>query len=281
MSAAATEFSPLISSSQEHVSVNSGAVSDSGGGRRYEEYVRPVLAELVGTTLFVCVGVLCEQYAAAATTSVPGMGTNSVADSSMCVAVSQGLLITVLVTAFGDISGAHVNPAVTFGVLLADAVSVGKTVLYVIAQLAGALLGATLSRVILPSHLYTAIGGGAHTLGSGVEPGEGVLCEVVLTAVLVLTVLVSAVDPRTKSPLAPLAVGFAVIVNVLAGAQITGGSMNPARSFGPAVVISFETSGYWNYHYVYWVGPFLGSLVAGVLYRLLFASGEKRLVFKS
>ncbi|KAK7507976.1 hypothetical protein BaRGS_00000941, partial [Batillaria attramentaria] len=120
---------------------------------------------------------------------------------------------------------------------------------------------------ILPSETFKAIGGGAHNLGENVTAGEGMLCEIVLTVVLVLTVLMAAVDPQTKSNLAPLAIGFAVFVDILAGISVTGASMNPARSFGPAVVVSNVSSDFWKYHYIYWVGPLIGAIVAAVWYR--------------
>ncbi|XP_070187779.1 aquaporin-8-like [Littorina saxatilis] len=241
----------------------------------YEDYLRPVLAEFFGVTLFVCVGCLCVLQSGNAGT----LG-YSTAFSAIAIAAGHGLTIALLVVALGEISGAHLNPAVTVGAFIAGAISPVKAVLYVLAQIVGGLAGAGLTRGILNKDVYTAIGGGAHTLGEGVTAGQGVLCEVVLTTVLVLTVLMTAVDPRNKSQLAPLAIGFAVTVDILAGVQITGASMNPARSFGPAVVISYATTSFWTYHYIYWVGPLLGSLVAGIWYRLFLASSENRLVFK-
>lgn len=235
-------------------------------GSFYEEYVRPVLAEFFGVTLFVCVGCLSVS--------------TGPAPEPIVIAFAHGLTIALLVIGLGDVSGAHVNPAVTAAALLAGAITPVKAVLYVVAQLLGGICGAGLTRGILSSTEYETIGGGAHNLASGVTAGQGMLCEIVLTVVLVLTILMAAVDPKHKSVLAPLAIGFAVVVDILAGIGITGASMNPARSFGPAVMMSHFTSKFWDYHYIYWVGPFGGAIVAGVWYRLFLASSEKRLFLK-
>ncbi|XP_025088343.1 aquaporin-8-like isoform X1 [Pomacea canaliculata] len=242
----------------------------------FEEFVRPALAEFFGVTLFVCVGCLAVTQSGGG--SVPG----AVPFSAVSIALAHGLTIALLVCALGSVSGAHLNPAVTLGVLLAGGISIPKAVIYFISQLIGSMTGAALARGILPASVYELIGGGAHNLGSfakdSVTPGQGVLCEMVLTMVLVMTVLLTAVDPITKTTLAPLAIGFAVTVDILAGILITGASMNPARSFGPAVAIAYHDSDIWNYHYVYWVGPLVGSAIAASWYRFFLASSEKRLI---
>lgn len=240
---------------------------------RFEEFVRPALAEFFGVTLFVCISCLSVQLSGGgATTLVPFSGVG--------IALGHGLTIGLLVVALGDVSGAHLNPAVTFGALLAGAIGPLQAAIYLFAQLSGSLAGAGLTKGVLPGAVYENISGGAHNLASGVSPGQGVLCEIVLTTVLVLTVLMSAVDSRTKSPLAPLAIGFAVTVDILAGVLVTGASMNPARSFGPAVVVSSINTDVWTYHYVYWIGPALGAVVAAAWYKLFLASSENRFVFK-
>ncbi|XP_076460185.1 aquaporin-8-like [Babylonia areolata] len=241
---------------------------------KYEAYVRPMLAEFFGVAVFVSVGCLSVLMsgAQAAPDVVPFSGPG--------VALGHGLAIVLLVTSFGSISGGHFNPAVTLAAVLTGATRPVTGLIYFFAQMAGGLLGAGIARAIIPSDMYVAIGGGAQTLAPGVTAGQGILCEMVLTTVLVLTVLMTAIDPRTKAALAPIAIGFAIILGVLAGCLLTGASMNPARSFGPAVFISYTTSAYWTYHYVYWVGPLLGSLMATLWYRLFLGSAENRLLFK-
>ncbi|XP_053380109.1 aquaporin-8-like [Mercenaria mercenaria] len=135
------------------------------------------------------------------------------------------------------------------------------------------------------------IGGGVHHLGKltvpvsetkmetvSVEPGWGLLIEMLLTTVLVFTVLMSAVNPKTKTSLAPLAIGFAVAVDIMAGGMLTGASMNPARAIGPAIVASAVLDNAWEYHYIYWIGPILGAILAVLLYRFLFTSSNQHRV---
>lgn len=232
----------------------------------FDRVVRPVLAEFVGVTLFVFVG--CNALYSGELTSA---------------ALGHGLTIGLLVMGLGEISGGHFNPAVTLGVTLAGGLPVFLAPAYLIAQLIGGILGASLVRGTLPSNVYTAIGGGVHHLGppkpispETVEPGWGLLIELVLTTVLVFTVLMTAVNPKTKTNLAPLAIGFAVAVDIMAGGMLTGASMNPARAFGPAVVASAILDNAWEYHWIYWVGPLLGAVLAALLYRLLFSSPNQR-----
>ncbi|KAK3091663.1 hypothetical protein FSP39_021648, partial [Pinctada imbricata] len=235
-----SELDPLLSTNRD----NQGM---------YATYVRPSLAEFVGTALFVFIGCMSSQ------TGDP-----------VAIGLAHGLSIALLVVSFGNISGGHFNPVVTLGVTLSRALLPSVGVLYFVFQLLGGMLGAALARGVLPEETYKNINGGTQVLGPNVEAGWAVLTEGVLTFMLVLTVLLAAVDNKTKSSLAPLAIGFVVIVDIMAGGNVTGASMNPARSFGPAVVFSpFISDGkpeVWTYHYVYWVGPAGGSIVSALVY---------------
>ncbi|CAL1528817.1 unnamed protein product [Lymnaea stagnalis] len=220
-----------------------------------ENYVRPCCAEFLGVALFVFIG--C--------TSV--YNTQNIVG----VAIAHGLTIALLVTATGAISGGQLNPAVTLALFISREITAVKALLFVLAQVVGGITGAAICKGVLDDVAYRSIQGGAQDLGKGTTIGEGVLCEVMLTALLVTVILLTAVDPETKSTLAPLAIGFTVVVDILAGGTLTGASMNPARSFGPAVV-----SNAWNNHWIYWVGPGVGALWAVFIYRLILASPEKR-----
>ncbi|KAK3582698.1 hypothetical protein CHS0354_013049 [Potamilus streckersoni] len=173
-------------------------------------------------------------------------------------------------------SGGHFNPAVSLGVTLAGAINPDLAIGYIISQLLGGLLGATLVRAMLPSHVYKNIKGGNHRLGTDMESSQALLGEAILTTVLVFTFLMSSVNRRTKSNLAPLAIGFAVAVDIISGGPTTGASMNPARALGPAIVSYAVMDDSLDDLFVWWVGPLLGGLVAGLLYRLLFASSDQR-----
>jgi MIP family channel proteins len=235
--------------------------------------LRKCASELVATALFVFIG------------------TVSVATgNSLLIAIAHGLTITLLITAFGDISGGHINPVVTLGVWLgAGALPVLSVLLYIVSQLIGAVLGALLTKVVLTydkvlgvnhtTTVYESIRGGSHTLAEGVGPVQAIVFETVLTFILVLTVLMVAVEKTSHRHLAPLSIGLAVLVDIAAACNVTGGSMNPARSFGPAAVIfNLDHSVLLEHHYVYWVGPVIGSLIAAALYRLIFAGPTRRII---
>jgi len=142
-------------------------------------------------------------------------------------------------------------------------------VLYVGAQLTGAVIGALLLEAAVVGEVEGSLG--AHRLNLGALDGEGggVLVEAVLTFVLVFTVFATAIDPRGMSNLAPVAIGLAVLVDHLVGVPLTGASMNPARSFGPALVADV-----WDNHWVYWVGPLAGGGIAALAYYLTFMWGR-------
>lgn len=106
---------------------------------------------------------------------------------------------------------------------------------------------------------------GAHALGPDVSVGMGLLMEIVITFALVFVIFATAVDPRGMGNLAPLAIGLTVLADHLLAVPITGASMNPARSFGPALV-----SGEWAGHWLYWAGPLLGGALAGLVYQIAF-----------
>ena len=111
---------------------------------------------------------------------------------------------------------------------------------------------------------------GAHALGPEVSIGMGLLMEVVITFALVFVIFATAVDPRGMGNLAPLAIGLTVLVAHLLAVPITGASMNPARSFGPALV-----AGEWADQWIYWVAPLLGGAIAGLVYQFAFINRDR------
>ncbi|ELU16506.1 hypothetical protein CAPTEDRAFT_166556 [Capitella teleta] len=235
--------------------------------RVFLKYLRPPIGEFHAVCLFVFVGVV-------ASTNV----------DTLSVAVAHGLAIALLVAVYGGISGGHVNPAVTFGVVIGGRCEVFIGLLYIIFQLLGGVFGAALARMVLTVgytstgnvtnvDLYEAIGGGVPQLAEGVTAWNGVFVEAILTFILVLTVLMTAVDQQLS--IAPLCIGFAVLVDIIVGGSITGAAMNPARSFGPALV-----AGIWTNEWIYWIGPILGALFAGGSYRVFLAKSEYRILFK-
>ena len=155
------------------------------------------------------------------------------------------------------------NPAVTFAAVLTKKLSGARGMMFVAGQLAGAVIGALLLLATILDAADTNLG--AHALAPDVSISMGLLMEIVVTFVLVFVIFATAVDPGGIAPLAPLAIGMAVLVDHLVAIPVTGASMNPARTFGPALV-----SGEWANHWIYWLGPLIGGGIAGVLYQVVF-----------
>jgi aquaporin Z len=185
----------------------------------------------------------------------------------VAIALSLGLTVMVMVYAVGRVSGAHFNPAVTFGMLLARRMSIQAAVPYWVAQCIGAVLGSLLLRVLLP-HVDASL---SHTIDLGMTlPGgatsdiQALLMEIVLTFFLMFVVLRVADGPKEMSLLAGIAVGAVLAMCVLVGGNISGASMNPARSLGPALV-STNFAHLW----IYVVGPLAGAGVAVAADRII------------
>lgn len=167
-----------------------------------------------------------------------------------------------------NISGGHVNPAVTFGAFVGGNMSLVKAVVYWVAQLLGSVVACILLKMATGG---AAVGG--FSLSAGVGAWNAVVLEMVMTFGLVYTVYATAVDPNKGDlgVIAPIAIGFIVGANILAGGAFDGASMNPAVSFGPAVV-----SGVWENHWVYWLGPFAGAAIAALVYDIIFIGQQQR-----
>jgi aquaporin NIP len=205
-------------------------------------------AEAIGTFMLVFIG----PGAVAVDTWKPG------SVGPVGIALAFGFAILAGVYALGHVSGAHFNPAVTVGLWLSARFPARHVLPYVLAQLIGATGGASVVRAIL----------GEATRSGATVPHVGVAAalavEAVLTFFLVLVVLAVATDARVEGSMAGLAVGLTVAFDALMGGPLTGASMNPARSFGPALA-----TGTWTGHWIYWVGPLVGCVVAAKAYRYL------------
>ena len=174
-----------------------------------------------------------------------------------------GLVIMVMIYATGHLSGAHINPAVTIAFAVTRHFPIRDAAAYIPAQLGGAAAGAALLRLAwhgTPAHL----GATTPTVGSG----SALLYETVLTAFLMFVIVAVATDSRAVGQAAAIAIGGTVGLDALFGGGVTGASMNPARSFGPALLAS-EWTDFW----IYIVGPLVGALIGAVLYQLVRAPG--------
>ena len=231
--------------------------------------LRRVLAEFVGTALLVLFG--AGSVVAALTI---GEGQLDYAGLGI-VSLAFGLVVALVIYTLGTTSGAHINPAVTIALAVVRRFSWAEVGPYVVAQLAGAVAGAALV-VAYVGDRATELGGvGLTALGSGVNPVQGVVAEALGTFLLLLTIMAVAVDKRAPAGWAGFLIGLAVAVEIMVIGPFTGGSVNPARSFGPYLVNQvFGGSTPWAEFWVYIVGPCLGAAAAAVTYELLARPGE-------
>ena len=221
------------------------------------EVWRSTFAEFIATLLFVFVG--------AGSVVVTSRLTGGDLDAARLIAIAlgHGLAITLLVYATANLSGGHINPAVTFAAALTRKITTTKASMYIAAQLTGAAIGALLLKLSLPEVLEGNLG--AHALGSDITIGMGVLIEIMITFLLVFVIFATALDKEGMGRLAPLAIGLTVLVGHLVAVPLTGASMNPARSFGPAIV-----EGVWADHWLYWAAPLIGGGIASLVYQVVF-----------
>lgn len=178
-------------------------------------------------------------------------------------AVAHGLIFAIMVTATMRISG-HLNPAVTIGFLVTRRIEPMMGVIYIIAQLLGATVAAYALKAVFPASVAVATRLGGQSVAVDVTTFQAILCEAIATFFLVFVVFGTAVDQYAPK-VGGFAIGLTVTADILAIGSRTGGSMNPARSFGPAVV-----SGVFEAQMVYWIGPIIGAIAAALLYDGLF-----------
>ena len=215
--------------------------------------MRVLLAEFLGTFLLCFIGI------AAILSSTPAVGG---AGGLVAVALAHGLAVSLAVHMFGGMSGAHINPAVTAAMLVTGRITPRLGVMYIAVQLLGGVAGALICSWVFPVQAITQGMLGIPLPAPWASTGTVLLVESVLTFLLVVAVFATAVDERGKTvKIGGLGIGLMVTADILAGGPVTGASMNPARSFGPALVAS-----YWTFHWMYWVGPLLGGCAAALLY---------------
>ncbi len=185
------------------------------------------------------------------------------------IAVAHAFVFAIMITATMNISGGHLNPAVTFGLLVARKIDLRTALPYIAAQLAGAALGALLVKYAIPSNVGRVLSYGTPVIASSITLGQAITIEAVLTFFLVSAVFGTAVSPEAPK-VGGFGIGLVLLFAILVGGPLTGAALNPARAFGPALV-----SGNWLGQAVWWVGPLLGGLAAGLLWKLVLLPPEK------
>ncbi|OAY75502.1 Aquaporin PIP2-4 [Ananas comosus] len=233
------------------------ALVDAAELGRWSLY-RAAIAEFVATLLFLYVTV-------ATVIGYKHQSDPNLSPDAACAGVgilgiawAFGGMIFILVYCTAGISGGHINPAVTFGLLLARKVSLVRALLYMVAQCLGAVCGVGLVRGFQKA-FFVRYGGGANELAAGYSKGTGLAAEIIGTFVLVYTVL------------APLPIGFAVFMVHLATIPITGTGINPARSFGAAVIYNQDKA--WDDQWIFWAGPFIGAAIAAAYHQYVLRAG--------
>jgi MIP family channel proteins len=214
---------------------------------------RHFVAEFIGTFALVFVGGAAIMIA---------KDTNS-PSGLLGIALAHGLILAVMVSALMRISG-HFNPAITLGFLATRRIEALMAGVYIVAQVIGAISAAYVLKWTFPFTLFEATRGGGQAIALQVTGGQAFLLEAIATFFLVLVVFGTAVDSKAPQ-IGGLAIGLTVAADILAIGPLTGGSMNPARSFGPAVA-----SGIFEAQLIYWAAPITGGLVAALLYEYLF-----------
>ena len=231
--------------------------------------VRRGIAEFVGTFTLIFIG--AGSILALTTLFLPAINSTQAQGvygglTLVAVALANGLVIAVMVSAFGFISGGHFNPAITLGFLVTRRIAPTLAVCYWVVQFGGAILAALLLKWVLPSGAESAANLGVPTLGSGISSGAAVVVEAVLTFFLVWVVFATAVDPGGAfKSIAGLAIGLTITLDILMGGPLTGAAMNPARAFGPQLIAR-----HWTDAWVWYVGPFVGGAVAALAYDWLY-----------
>ena len=206
---------------------------------------KALVAEFVGTFALIFIG------AGAGAIGVGGL---------VGVAFAHGLVVLGFAYAYGHISGTHINPAVTFGLLIGGEISLQDAIGYWVVQLLGGIVGAFALSFALSGTEFANAGLGATTLAAGVSPAAGFVVELLLTFFLVNAIFNTAVSGKAGN-LAPVAIGLTLTFSILMGGPLTGASLNPARTLGPAIA-----SGNFADIWLYFAGPLVGAALAALLY---------------
>lgn len=213
---------------------------------------RALAAEALGMLLFVL-------FAAGTAVMTAGVLADRLsAGRILVVAIAHAVAFGLAVAGATAFSGGHVNPAITLAAVMAGRMPARRGAMYVVAQLIGAVLAAALLKMLVPGAMANGLG--SHGVGARVTTEAALVLEMIMTCTLVVAFFLTATSARRE--LRPLMLGAVVLLAQLFGAGLTGASMNPARTFGPALL-----SGAWAGHWLYWIGPLMGSALAAMLWR--------------
>ena len=217
--------------------------------------------DLLKRSIAECIGTLILVFIGCGTVCVLG-------GDLLGIAVAFGLAVTIMIYTIGSVSGCHINPAVSIALCAAKKFPVKDTVAYCTAQFIGASLGAGLIILVMGMDALTSGGLGMTAPAVGISVFQAVLAEFIGTFVLMMVIMGVAVDRRAVSGFAGLAIGASVLAVILVIGKISGGSINPARTFGPDLMalIFSGSDALWTTFPIYVIGPILGAVCAALLY---------------
>ena len=242
-----------------------------------KENFKKYVAEFIGTLVLVVFG--CGSAVAANTLvgSEVGAGTSPLALSTLLISFAFGLVIVGMAYSIGNVSGCHINPAVSLAMFATGRMNAADFIGYVVAQFLGGTAGAAILWGILGSNESLGTNGFGANSAMGADVWQAILVEVVLTFVFIFTIL-GVTSKKQFSGVAGLVIGLTLTLVHILGVPFTGTSVNPARSFGPAILQkgAFNTvDGSWSQLWVFIIAPLLGSLIAALVYKLLETSDDE------
>lgn len=226
--------------------------------------LRPAAAEMLGSALFIFVacgaGMTTVKYTFVGSTTIG-------------IALTFGMTITVLCYAIGHISGGHLNFAVTFTMALLRRITIMRAVFYFFAQLLGGLIGVGFLKIITPLSWWSSCFA-LQSIQPELTVGHGFVTEFILTFFLMFVVMAACDSNKSNQTLVPLAIGLAVFCAHMLGLPITGCSINPTRTFASAAAASgVDGCDAWANHWVFWIAPIMGAATAGIVYEYCFHAG--------
>jgi aquaporin-4 len=228
---------------------------------------RAWLAESIATYGLVFFGPLSVILA------ISAFGEELTTQSVLFIALGHGGAIGIMVYAFGHISGAHINPAVTIPMIITKKIGLTDGIGYIIFQLIGAVAAAASLKAILPELgakvNFATQGGPSELINNSISSGFAV--EAIMTFFLVTVIFMTAVHKKASPGLHGFSIGGIIFLIHLVAVPLTGASVNPARTFGPALI-----SGFWEFHWLYWAAPILGGIIAGVLMNYIYVSKAEK-----
>ena len=208
--------------------------------------------------------------------SVVVFGDGLTIESILMISLGHGAVIALMVYAFGHVSGAHINPAVTIPMMITKKISVADGIGYIIFQIIGGIIATLTLVAILPeigkSVLWGGHGGPSELLNHSVM--SGFVVEIILTFFLVLIIFMTAVHKKAPKSIAGASIGGMIFLLHIVGVPLTGAGMNPARSFAPAIVTG--DAGLLEIQWLYWLAPIIGGIIAGVIMNYVFINKDEQ-----